>query len=258
MPNESPNGGYGQTETASVDNMLPEFGDDASDGPAQPPSPAGPPADRGWWDVWVVLAVVLVPAVYWGFADLIWPEGVHRYRSVAAYETAQVSGLIGWAALTLYLIRRSGEPASRFGLGRPVWAFNLILAGAVFAATWKIGVVMAGSFAEPPPGLFPPPPVGVWEWLLTVIGCAAVGFTEELVWRGYLLTRIEAVTGSTGQALLITSALFGLAHLYQGPGGMATTAVWGLLFGGAYCWVRRLWPVAAAHGLYNLLLTAGY
>ena len=83
----------------------------------------------------------------------------------------------------------------------------------------------------------------------------AIGFAEELVWRSYLVTRIEEVTDSTIQAIVLTSLLFGLNHLYQGPMGVVSATLIGAMYASVFSVTRRLWPIALAHGLYDLILS---
>ena len=63
-----------------------------------------------------------------------------------------------------------------------------------------------------------------------------------------------------GASLVITSVLFGLMHFYQGPVGMASTGLIGLLLGALYLIVRRnLWVAILAHGLIDTIgITAAY
>jgi membrane protease YdiL (CAAX protease family) len=75
-------------------------------------------------------------------------------------------------------------------------------------------------------------PVGVqqrrWYGFLSI----AAGICEEVMFRGFLLTvaRGDLKMGLM-VALLGTSVAFGFNHLYQGPKGMVTTAVTGLMLG---------------------------
>ena len=60
-------------------------------------------------------------------------------------------------------------------------------------------------------------------------------------------------------SLVVSSALFGLAHLYQGAAGVVVIAVIGVVFGLAFLWVRNLWPLVIAHGLMHVVsFTAMY
>ena len=65
----------------------------------------------------------------------------------------------------------------------------------------------------------------------------AAGLGEELIYRGFLMDRLERLRGignSTAVVLIVQAVLFGLPHGYQGAGGMVLTGSIGLLLG----WVR--------------------
>jgi membrane protease YdiL (CAAX protease family) len=84
-------------------------------------------------------------------------------------------------------------------------------------------------------------------------------FFEELVWRGFLIERLTTLFMSDKLiskiiVLLVSAAVFGLAHAYQGPAGMIKTGAIGLVFGAAYLLLGRdLWPLILAHGLIDTL-----
>jgi membrane protease YdiL (CAAX protease family) len=56
---------------------------------------------------------------------------------------------------------------------------------------------------------------------------------EETLYRGFLLHYLHVVpfTLNLTLTLFISSAIFGLGHLYQAIGGAASTVVIGILFG---------------------------
>jgi uncharacterized protein len=91
-----------------------------------------------------------------------------------------------------------------------------------------------------------------------LLAWASAAFAEELVFRGFLLTRLELLLGSglgataiaaTGQALL-----FGAGHWYLGLRGVCTAALIGLVYGVVYvCNGRNLVPLIIAHGLTDSL-----
>jgi membrane protease YdiL (CAAX protease family) len=83
-------------------------------------------------------------------------------------------------------------------------------------------------------------------------------FPEEVIWRGFLMTRIGKLAGATrfawGTALVVTSVHFGMIHFYQGVSGMVTTGVVGFVYGAAYLLFKRnLWVTIVAHALTHVL-----
>ena len=77
-------------------------------------------------------------------------------------------------------------------------------------------------------------------------------FAEELVYRGYLIVRLERLFRSTSLAVLITTALFASYHLYQGLIPALGIAAGGLVYAISFCSMRRLWPLCITHTLHNL------
>ncbi len=90
--------------------------------------------------------------------------------------------------------------------------------------------------------------------LLIPIGWGTAVFGEELVFRGFLNTRLATGFGGGRAAIAVSVAvqalLFGLGHAYLGPRGIMNAAAIGLVSGGVY-WAngRNLWPLVIAHGL---------
>ncbi len=83
-------------------------------------------------------------------------------------------------------------------------------------------------------------------------------FPEEVIWRGFLMTRIAKLTGGTrmawGAALVLTSVHFGMIHFYQGVSGMVATGVMGFIYGAGYLVFRRnLWVTVVAHALTHVV-----
>ncbi len=66
-----------------------------------------------------------------------------------------------------------------------------------------------------------------------VLVCITAGACEETLFRGFMLHYLHVFpwTLNLTLALLISSVIFGLNHLYQGAGGLAGTAIVGFLFG---------------------------
>ena len=100
-------------------------------------------------------------------------------------------------------------------------------------------------------------------WLFTVWTAAAFG--EEMFFRGYLVTRFQAVfagvKGGTALSVLLPALLFGLAHCYyQGLRGLIVTGAIGAAFGTLFLIFKKsLWPLIVWHGIIDTLtFTAMY
>ncbi len=82
----------------------------------------------------------------------------------------------------------------------------------------------------------------------------SAGFTEELLYRGFLtyLLFILFPSMSWYLALLAAALLFGMAHSYQGLAGMTKTFVYGGLLAGLYMACGSLLPGMLLHFLTDL------
>ena len=83
-------------------------------------------------------------------------------------------------------------------------------------------------------------------------------FPEEVLWRGFLMTRIAKLAGATrwawALALVVSSVHFGLLHYYQGISGVAATGFVGLLYGVAFLILgRNLWVTIVAHATSHVI-----
>jgi len=83
-------------------------------------------------------------------------------------------------------------------------------------------------------------------------------FGEEMVFRGFLMSRFATMFGGTRFAWILAAfaqaAVFGTGHAAQGIHGVIITSFVGLAFGLLYLVARRnLWPMIIAHGLINTI-----
>lgn len=91
-------------------------------------------------------------------------------------------------------------------------------------------------------------------WVL-VPSAVMAGVYEEVFVRGLIQSRLARLFAGARElrwverygAVLLSSALFGLMHWYQGPVGVMQTAVVGLILGIAAAQWRSIWAAAAAH-----------
>ena len=95
------------------------------------------------------------------------------------------------------------------------------------------------------------------EKILWVTLCLSVGVCEEIIYRGYCLTRLTAAFKSPMWAWLVQAALYGLLHFAFGPTWIGFTTAVGLLMGGVVLWRKSLWPAIIVHVLADLAVLFG-
>ena len=147
------------------------------------------------------------------------------------------------------------------GLGRLRWRPD-ILGGIGLAALigipgllFYLGARALGMNAEVEPAALSS---SWWRIPVLVLAAFANGFAEEVVVVGYLITRLRQLGMTPSQAVLTSSVLRGIYHLYQGFGAGLGNVVMGLVFGYAWCRTGRLWPLVFAHGIINTVAFVGY
>ena len=82
---------------------------------------------------------------------------------------------------------------------------------------------------------------------------AVVAFSEETIFRGYLLLRFATITGTPAAAAFLSAAIFSLGHGYEGTAGVVTVGVVGAAFALVYLWRRNLVAPAVMHFLLDLV-----
>jgi uncharacterized protein len=85
-----------------------------------------------------------------------------------------------------------------------------------------------------------------------------VAFGEEILARGFLIDRFETIFSgipkATWLAVLCASILFGIAHRYQGTGGIILSATVAVILSYVYLKQQRtIWTVVIIHGLVDTI-----
>lgn len=152
--------------------------------------------------------------------------------------------------------------------------FRLIGFGGVAAAPflgWTLGLTLVTSaalalvIALERRGWWPPESELVYlllpqnfrerAWCVLVLAPTA-GLCEEFLYRGALMFQVTAWTHSVGWGVAVSSVAFGLAHVYQGPNGMARAALLGALLAVPVVRLGSLYPSMAAHFLIDAVALA--
>jgi membrane protease YdiL (CAAX protease family) len=80
----------------------------------------------------------------------------------------------------------------------------------------------------------------------------AAGVGEELAYRGYAIGALAPLVG-TPMAAIVTSAVFGVLHAYQGPLGIVRAGVLGGMLAWGFLISGSLWPAIIAHVALDVL-----
>ena len=189
-------------------------------------------------------------------------------QEVLNNELISTLGRLALIGLTLWLIHLRGGGWARLGVARRTGIGKTILLGIGVAF---IGIVIGTTVDQllrGVPGLASTGPdlsryadiEGNLPLLLghLLVVWTTVAFGEELVWRAFLMNRLECLLGHgrspTTMIMLIGAGMFGSAHFYQGLIGMMVAGVLGLTYMIVYRRLgRNLWVVIFAHGLTDTL-----
>jgi membrane protease YdiL (CAAX protease family) len=159
--------------------------------------------------------------------------------------------------LIVFFLWRNGERIESIGWRAPkIWLeilLGCLLYIPFYAVTAFADILFrkAGLTTNRPPGfMFPRNPE---EILLGVILVAVVAFSEETIFRGYLIMRLRSITLSLPVAVLLSSTIFAFAHIYQGLAGVAAVWVMAMMFCGVYIWRRSLVAPIVMHFIQDFL-----
>lgn len=161
------------------------------------------------------------------------------------------------------LLHRAGQRWSDLGLRRPrrlllAALATLLLWGAVQLAATRLVPWLATLFPVSAGPVFLAYIRGNATALLGWLAIAWLvgGLAEELLFRAFLIDRIETALGggaiARSAAVVAQAGLFGALHLHQGSFGFVFAGALALLYGIAYlAFARNLWPLIVVHGAWN-------
>jgi membrane protease YdiL (CAAX protease family) len=160
-------------------------------------------------------------------------------------------GLIWYLLLRLKNFRKWG-----IGLPRKKDAAALLV---TFPALILIGLTISAIvpfFAEIPGGARIEPPETVSGWVILVFSCLTTGYLEESFFRFYLHRKFEEYGVPAGRTVVISTLLFAICHIYEGPWGCLNAVLAGFLFSLVFIHFRSLHGIALAHGMFNIFVYA--
>jgi membrane protease YdiL (CAAX protease family) len=172
-----------------------------------------------------------------------------------------------WFAVAVILWRTCEHRISLASLGLSVPRLTLtvvvtVVLAALVLANQLVSLRRLATNPETVQGLLPqialkifpqnaPERLAFFAVVLTVAVC------EEIIYRGFAQRAFEDWSGGMIVAGIVgSSAMFAIAHLYQGPRGVITTFIVGMLFSAIRAWTGSLLAPFVAHFIADI--TAGF
>ncbi len=216
------------------------------------------------WDAWVLFLVLtgLVPfhgVLAYGRLSAA-PDPIPTKTKLRLYATIVA---MEWAlvALTVAILHRHGLKLADIGqtLGNPrrslaVMALGLLglLALTVFN-TRQVRSASREDLIATVRRARKFVPVGSTQVAAFGLVSLTAGICEEILYRGWLVNFVGALTGSIWTGMIASAALFGIGHAYQGRQGIAATGALGLVFGTMFVLVQSLVPGQVIHAAIDIV-----
>lgn len=94
---------------------------------------------------------------------------------------------------------------------------------------------------------------GIGDLIVATLMVIVVALSEEIIFRGYLILRIQGATASTFWAVIFSTIVFSLGHGYEGSAGVVTVGFMGLTFSLIYLWRGNLITAITMHFLQDFV-----
>jgi len=217
------------------------------------------------WDFWLIFLFLSVVIPWRGYARLKkllalssvdTKEKLALYAVTIAFQWVLV-GLVAWRSLV------RGLTLEELGLSSHGWtgivASGLLGAILIGGLQW-LNLRRIGKMEGEAPELLRKLanrllPVNLLEYLPFSALAITAGVCEEFVYRGFAIAAFSKAGLPLWVVVIVSSILFGLAHAYQGRGGIVSTGVFGVLLAIGRLGFGSLVPIMMWHA--GLDLAAG-
>jgi len=160
------------------------------------------------------------------------------WRALERGLSLQRLGISGGSGFSIALLAAGG--AALIAVGH--WMNLRRMAGANHPAAEKLRAMATRLF-----------PRSALETVFYILLAMTAGICEEFIFRGFVIAALFQAGLSAWMAIVLSSAMFGVAHLYQGKSGSVGTGILGALF----AWVRiayhSLLPVVIWHAVLDIV-----
>jgi membrane protease YdiL (CAAX protease family) len=207
-----------------------------------------------------IILVVLLTAgrsIANNFAVIFW-LGNPPIRPFGYFQFTECLRGLYLSVLVLLVVSIKKESWAELGLTAPLWIRDFIIALLLIFMTMLLWIPFSLLIEKLGLFVYQKPPIPfvssstAAEAFWICITAMIVGFGEELLIRGYLLSRLLRVSGPL-VSVLCSSLVFSAWHTSSGLFAVAHTFIWGLVYGWTFTKMRRLYPLALAHAINNII-----
>lgn len=163
------------------------------------------------------------------------PLTVADLQSLVVMEAVLLGG-VGW------FLSARGWTVPHFG---PQPSGGEVLAALALAAVCYIALALPWAMLAPEPWTVNH--AGSIDWMTKLAVSIINPLYEELLLCAYVIPAVARRQG-IGAAVITSLAIRLACHTYQGPIGLISIGLFGLLMTAYYVRTRRIWPVIIAHG----------
>jgi membrane protease YdiL (CAAX protease family) len=203
----------------------------------------------------LVFLLLIVPSMAFSFFAI--KQGSVSFTLTAV---ATIFRDIGLVALILFFLWHNAEHVRQIGWHFPhLW--RDIVIGALLFVPMFYGADLLEQFLQSIGFSVPSTPLpttpqatGLGETLLALLLVLVVAISEETIFRGYLIDRLQAFVPSQALAVIGSAIIFMLGHGYEGSAGVLTVGAMGVVFGLVYLWRKSLVAPITMHLLQDLVV----
>lgn len=218
-----------------------------------------------WFELIAVLSIGVLPDLYRAATMIAYPEFLKISYPPGYFSTFLIVRSITVTIPIFYIISLSDKSLANYGISKfripqdIFWGILIFIIGLVILTLFTLTLnslfqtLYDSNDIEAIRKIFSKPKT-TFGFLLLIIGCILNGFAEEFVMRGYFIERIKTALNSAFYAIVISALLFASYHLYQRTTGTLSVFVLGLVYGYGYYKLRRVWPLAIAHSIQNIVV----
>jgi len=237
----------------------PEFSAPVSEPIVAPPAPAKPALIAPLWHTLLITALILGNSLLASSkVGAVQGSGSRLLLYASTFITQLVLILLVWFGIRLRRVRMRDliggkwETVEAFlldvGIALGFWFVAILLLAGLRIALGTIDLHnMQKSVDDTVRLLGPMAPHTYLEAGFFVLLSVCAGLFEEIIFRGYLQRQFGALGGNAVVGIVVSAAIFGLGHGYQGARMMVVIGVFGSFFGILAHFRKSLRPGMMAH-----------